>query len=346
MQPSRRTYILELTKKCNNNCLYCYNVWKADKDYPKNELNTEEWKKIIDIIVEEEKPRLFGISGGEPLMRNDIIEILQYVQKYKITVTLITNGTLLNPILIRRLIKYGVKLFELPLLGATAEVHDSLTRNPGSWKKVLKNISEIKRLGGRVTSVFVITKKNIAQIKDIMEMAIALGANSILANRFNVGGEGIKFKRDLLPSPDELRMAYEIMNDLAGEYEIAVMSGVPVPACVIDTSQYKNISFPSCSLGKENQYYAVDPAGNLRPCNHSAFILGNLLLQPVSEILDKKELINYVSICLEGCQGCDKLSSGCKGGCRAASEVYYHDFKKQDPFVAENFKGIVKIDCQ
>ena len=77
----KSAYILELTKKCNNNCLYCYNVWKADKNYPKNELNLHEWKIVINKIFKDNKPNVIGISGGEPLLNNDAYEIIKYIKK-------------------------------------------------------------------------------------------------------------------------------------------------------------------------------------------------------------------------------------------------------------------------
>jgi len=334
------TFVIELTKKCNNNCKYCYNVWKANQSYPDYEMTTEEWKKTIDKLAKEIKPKLIAISGGEPLLRKDFFEILGHLKKKKIPVTLITNGTLLTKELIKKCIKGGVKLFEMPLLSDKKEIHDLLTRNPGSWEKVIQNIIEIKKQKGHLAVVLVIVKQNTEKIKEVVEMAIALGADSILANRFNVGGEGIKYKKELSLLPRELENAYGEINALAEEYEIRVNSGIPMPKCIIDSSKYQFINFFNCPHGGQNSYFAIDPAGNVRPCNHSSLILGNLHNQIITEIIKSKSCIDYFKGCPEECKGC-KMENECQGGCRAASEVYFHNLKKQDPFVSDNFKGIV-----
>lgn len=339
MKP-KLTFVLELTKQCNNNCKYCYNVWKTSKSYPKYELSTDEWKKIIDKIVKETKLKLIAISGGEPLLRKDFFQILIYLKRKKIPVTLITNGTLLSRELIKKCLECGVKNFELPLLSDESEIHDKLTKNRGSWKKVIHNINEIKKQKGKLAIVFVMVKQNVAKIKETMEMAIALGADAILANRFNVGGEGIKYKKELSILPRELKKAYSEINTLAEEYEIKVNSGIPVPQCIIDTSKYKNINFFNCPRGGDYSYYAIDPSGNIRPCNHSSLILGNILQQSISDIIKGNLCIDYFQSCPYACKEC-KLENECGGGCRAATEVYYGDLKKQDPFVAENFKGVI-----
>lgn len=334
------TFVLELTKKCNNNCQYCYNVWKANKSYPNYELSTQEWKKIIDKIAEETKPKIIALSGGEPLLRNEFFEILKHINKKGIKTTLITNGTLLTKEVIIKCLDYGVINFELPLLSDKPEIHDALTRNKGSWDKVIQNIIEIKKQGGSLAVVFVIVKLNVNRVKETMKISIALDADSILANRFNVGGEGIKYKEAISPSPQELDKAYSEINALAEEYEIRVNSGIPVPRCILDTSKYQHINFYDCPHGQDYAYYAVDPAGNVRPCNHSSLILGNLLNQTISDITNSKACIDYFHGCPKECKGC-QLENECQGGCRAAAEVYYGEFRKLDPFVADNFKGVI-----
>jgi len=334
------SYVLELTKHCNNNCKYCYNVWKANKDYPKEELSANQWKTIIDRVVSETNPRLFAISGGEPLLRKDVFEIISHINKRNIQVNLITNGTLLTKEIIKQCLASGIKLFELPILSSSPRIHDELTRNPGAWQKVIRSIAEIKKLNGLLSIVIIITKQNATEIKAITEMAIALGADSILCNRFNVGGMGIQYKNELTPTLSDLEKAYYEIDNLAREYEISVNSGIPIPPCILNTDKYENVRFSQCQIGGVYPYYAIDPAGNLRPCNHSSLILGNLLKNNVLGILKTSSFLDYTTSCPKECKGCIKLLSKCRGGCMASAEVYYRDYKKLDPFVSDNFKGV------
>ncbi|MCX6739769.1 MAG: radical SAM protein [Candidatus Parcubacteria bacterium] len=339
LNKSKISYILEVTKACNNNCLYCYNAWKANLNYPKQELEIEDWKKLIDNLVIETNPRGFAISGGEPLLKIGIETIIQHIAKYYIPVTLITNGTLWNKDLIKRYIKYGVVNFELPILGAKPETHDALTKNAGSWQRVIETIQEIKKQGGRVTAVFVLNKKNVSEVKEMTEIAIAL-ADGLLVNFFNVGGRGIEYKNELMLSAQELKDALLVIDQLCVDYDLSSGCGIPLPECVIDKKIFKNLKFGECQIGGKNPYYAIDPAGNLRLCNHSALILGNVLEKKVNDILNSETAKNYINTFPKVCSGC-KLISECKGGCKASAEVYYHDITELNPFVMENFKGII-----
>lgn len=332
------SYILELTKACNNNCKYCYNVWKANPHYPREELSFSQWKEIIDKIIFETKPNVIGLSGGEPLIRKDFFEILNYLKKHHLSINLITNGTLLNPELIKKCLAGGVNMFELPLLSSSSKIHDELTRNPGAWQKVIDNISEIKKQGAFVAVVMVLTKLNIFDAKSTAEIAIALGADSILCNRFNVGGMGIRYKDELFPSLKELDIAYGELDNLAKEYEISINSGIPLPLCILDTKKYEKMVFSQCQIGGSNPYYAIDPSGNLRPCNHSSLILGNLLKSSVKDLLISEKFKQYSASSPKKCQGCSEQKNYCRGGCMASAEVYYKDCSQQDPFVSENFK--------
>lgn len=332
------SYILELTKVCNNNCKYCYNVWKADTHYPCEELSSSQWQTIIDKIILETKPQVVGLSGGEPLTRKDFFEILAHLKKHHLFVNLITNGTLLNRELIKKCHAGGVDMFELPLLSSSPKIHDELTRNPGAWQKVIENISEIKKQGASLAVVMVLTKQNIFDAKATAEIAIALGADSILCNRFNIGGMGIRYKNELFPSLEELDIAYSELNNLAKEYEININSGIPLPPCILDPKKYEKMIFSQCQIGGPNPYYAIDPAGNLRPCNHSSLILGNLLESSVKDLLTSEKFKQYSASSPQKCQGCREQKNQCRGGCMASAEVYYKDCSKPDPFVFENFK--------
>lgn len=335
------SFILELTKKCNQDCLYCYNVWKADDTYPREELDTDNYIALLDKIINEVRPKRLTLSGGEPLLREDIFEIIDFINKKGIDINIITNGTLLNKEKINNLLEKGVKLFELSLLGSTPEIHEGLTNYKNSWEKIIANIKEIKKQGGKIVAVVVLTKKNINDVKNIIEILIALDVNGIMVNRVNIGGRGIRYMDKLIPEANDLEKAFEIINSLSEEYEIPITAGTTIPPCIIDTSKYNNIKFGYCQVGKEYPYYAIDPLGNLRPCNHSRLILGNIFSQNLKEIFNNDLLSDYRKAHPEECEGCSKLFD-CQGGCKASAEVCFGNCKKMDPFVKKNWKNVIQ----
>jgi len=93
---NRPIFILEVETKCNQDCSYCYNIWKANQDYNYGKLFLSEYLKAIDKIIKEGKPKNITITGGEPMLREDIFEIIEFIRKKRVPVNIITNGTLLS----------------------------------------------------------------------------------------------------------------------------------------------------------------------------------------------------------------------------------------------------------
>lgn len=110
--------IFEVTQTCNNDCLFCYNVWKCRDDYPKGELSTTETKRLIAKTIKETRCKQFTFTGGEPFLRKDLSELVSFTKELGVSVTIISNGTLITEKIAKDYIKRGVSLFELPLLSA------------------------------------------------------------------------------------------------------------------------------------------------------------------------------------------------------------------------------------
>ena len=125
--------IWSVTHRCNLKCRHCY----ADAGQPfYNELSTEEGMDVIDQLVECGKPLLF-ISGGEPLMRNDIFKILSESVKKGMRVILSTNGTLIDERIADTIVESEVHYVTVPIYGPP-KFHDYYTGIEGSYEKVLK----------------------------------------------------------------------------------------------------------------------------------------------------------------------------------------------------------------
>jgi len=339
-QARNPSFILEITNRCNQNCAYCYNVWKSDSGYICGDLSPEKYIDILKKIITEGKPRIVTISGGEPMLNKNIFNIILYLKRKKIKTNLITNGTLLATSDIKKFIKLKVKLFELPLLSSIPKIHDKITGFDGGWKKTISSMREIKKQRGNLAVVIVLTNENIFDIKNTLELSIAIGADSILLNRANAGGK-CSNNFDIMPNIPDLKMALDIANKLAEEYEVPINIGVPIQPCIIDISKYPNLKFGYCQAGKKYPYYAVDPLGNLRPCNHSNIILGNLTDQPLADILKSPLLYDFETSYPEECKNCIKLSE-CRGGCKASAEVCFGSYKKMEPFLKNNWDGMIK----
>ncbi len=136
---------IDLTYRCNNRCRHCW-LWTDDG---RGELSKEE---IFDIVDQARAMgcREWAISGGEPMLRPDFAEIFDYITSRSRTYSLNTNGTLITPEIAQLMKRKGSKM--VALYGATAEVHDHITRNPGSFDATMRGFELLREAGAGFTS--------------------------------------------------------------------------------------------------------------------------------------------------------------------------------------------------
>jgi len=331
--------VFEITQRCNHDCIFCYNIWKCKK-YPKGEINLEEWKNLIRKLKDETKVKLISLSGGEPLLRNDVVELVNFMTSEKIFSNLITNGSLITEKIAKDCVDAGISIIEIALLSSKEKVYKKMTRS-NDFKKTLEGIANVKQFDGKLVTVIVATKYNIKDVSETVEMAIALGSDAVMFNRFNVGGMGIKYMNELLPSVQELKNAFQILNKMSEEYGITITSSVPVQPCLIDMNEFDKLKFGYCPSGNDKSYFTVDSLGNIRVCNHSSTIIGNLKKQTFREIYENTFVDKFKQVIPEFCTDCN-MKEICRGGCKASAEVCFGCVECNDPFLESNKKFVVK----
>ncbi|MFH1999749.1 MAG: radical SAM protein [Planctomycetota bacterium] len=336
MSDKRHNYLLfELTKACQNRCVFCYNVWKEDHAYPKEELTATEAMKLMDRVIPESGCRFMGLTGGEPLLKEGFFEIVSHIASKGVTPVLISNGKLLTEDNVARCMESGIEYFEVSLHGHKPGVHDELVRRSGSFEEAIEAVLQIKKRGGQVNTVFVATKKNISRFKEYVELNALLRTDWILFNRVACGGEGIDLWASLAPSPADLRGAFEVGAALAEKYRIGLSAGVQIQPCLVDLSRYPHIKTSFCPLNGEldgNAYFAIDPAGNLRMCNRSKQILGSLRKRPFWDLVESAAVKAFCRAVPEFCRDCG-LARVCAGGCKADALSCHGTLKRPDPYL-------------
>ncbi|MFA5879660.1 MAG: radical SAM protein [Candidatus Margulisiibacteriota bacterium] len=162
---------IDLTYRCNNNCRHCW-LWLPQNDLKKNqELNLEEIKKIVD-DGKKLGCRQWSISGGEPMIRPDFTEIFDYITSNSISYSINTNGTLVTSKIAQLLKRKGTKM--VSLYGATAKVHDHITRNPGSFEATMRGFTYLKEAGASFIVQIVPIKDNYHQFNQMIDLAKSL----------------------------------------------------------------------------------------------------------------------------------------------------------------------------
>ena len=154
-----------------------------------------------------------------------------------------------------------------------------------------------------------------------------------MVNRFNIGGMGIKHTRELVLDARTLKKAFADVEAFALQHlDMHFVSGVCTPPCLMDPSPYPHIKFSWCSTDFSRRPVTLDYSGNVRFCNHSPYVMGNIYDRPIGDILSDPAIAARYSGVPERCKDCSLLSR-CNGGCRAASEQVYGTFDKADPIL-------------
>jgi MoaA/NifB/PqqE/SkfB family radical SAM enzyme len=162
---------LDLTYRCNNNCRHCW-LWIPVGSPKKNrELTLEEIKSVI------EEARGMGcckwaISGGEPMLRPDFPEIIDYITRRAVSYSLNTNGTLISHKIAQLLRRKGNSV--VALYGATSDVHDHITRKPGSFQATMQGFAYLKEAGADFIVQIIPMKDNYHQFRDMVNLAESL----------------------------------------------------------------------------------------------------------------------------------------------------------------------------
>ena len=335
-KPALNYILFEVTQKCNLNCNFCYNHWKADSSAEKEEVSFGETMKTLKRLFKNNQVNHVTFTGGEPLLYERLEELVLFCRMKGATVSLITNGNAGNTQLFADLIGVGVKLVELPFHAPEASVHDRMTGVIGSWEKSLSTIRHITKMGGYVVPVIVITKYNFNKIEEALTSLNDLGLRRVMINRYNIGGFGVHNREKVVPTLAELNEAFRQAATTAKNLKMEISSNVCTPHCVINPKQYFPIAFTNCSMEVDKRPITLTADGDVRFCNHSPSVMGNIHKKSLHKIFEEWTTQNPI-LQPEYCSDCKKYET-CMGGCRAAAEQDGKTFNDVDPLVELNPK--------
>jgi 12,18-didecarboxysiroheme deacetylase len=158
--------VWNMTRRCNLKCIHCYSA-SADIDYP-DELTTEEGKKLIDDLAAFGAPVIL-FSGGEPLMRSDLLELAQYATDKGMRAVISTNGTLITKEIAARLKKIGLSYVGVSLDGLQ-KTHDRFRGSKGAFERAIEGIRNCREAGIKVGLRFTVNKHNVADVPDMFDL--------------------------------------------------------------------------------------------------------------------------------------------------------------------------------
>ena len=300
---------IETTYACNGKCVFCYN---PSRSIP---FNKDKVDRIVRSIYESWVPHVYLI-GGEPSLLgvkqlNEYIELLAD----RSSVTIVTNGLLLLDGLSNRLACIGI-----PIHG-NQETHERHTLVLGGYFKMIESVKRYIDASFDVRCIPVLTAWNFDQMYEVIRLASQLGMESVFVDRFEDGGLGNKKSSELKPSLDQFKVALGQMIKARNDFDIAVGFGTAIPYCLDERLITENM-FANCGVGIT--FAAVNPNGDVRICNQSQIIYGNVLVEPINQIWKKGQLREFrdLSWVTEPCRSCAVIHEclcGCKVDCSCSS---------------------------
>jgi radical SAM protein with 4Fe4S-binding SPASM domain len=328
--PPPATIVFEAVRHCSHACERCSNVWKQDSSYPSGRLSTADTIRMLPGVLEETAARLLTVSGGEPMLRQDLFDILNAVAERGAQINPISSGLLLDEAAIASLPTRNMGFVELPLLPAQRAVHDRMSGREGAFDRATRAVGHGKAAGLRVVAVIVAARGNIEGRQGAAELAVALGVGGIVFDRFNPVGAGVSRVGELQADPENLQRALDVADQICRRYGLPISCSMAMPPRLIDIERYPSLGVGSFAAGTECAYCAVDPLGNVRPCNRSRTVLGNALERSFYEILASDAMGEFARARPEFCAGC-ALERTRSGGCKAAAEICRGSPWEMDP---------------
>jgi Fe-coproporphyrin III synthase len=203
--------VWNVSQRCNLRCIHCYS--DSDGGRGSNDLTTDEGKRLIDDLVAFGAPVLL-FSGGEPLMRPDVPDLIEYASSKGIRVVISTNGTLIEDAMAKRLKNGAVSYVGVSLDGAE-QTHDAFRRSKGAFKAAIEGIRASKRAGLKTGLRFTITKRNATDIPSIFEVALAEGVPRVCFYHLVYTGRGKLRVEDTMPIEESRRVVDYIIDRTA-----------------------------------------------------------------------------------------------------------------------------------
>lgn len=319
--------LAEITYRCPLHCAFCYNPTDYDK-HTKNELSTEEWIRALREARKMGAIQL-GISGGEPLLRDDIEEIVVEAHKLGYYSNLITSGVGLTEKRIQAFKEGGLDHIQLSMHDITEEINNFIT-NTKTFELKKKVAAMIKDHGYPMVLNVVIHRYNIGHVDKILEMAEALGADYVELANTQYYGWSLVNRSQLMPTREQLAEAERMTNAFRERVGNKMKVFFVVPDYFADRPK-------KCMNGWGEVFMIVTANGDVLPC-HSARALPGLTFPNVREhglewawnespAFNKYRGMDWLK---EPCRSCDEKEKDL-GGCRCQSYLLSGDAEAADP---------------
>jgi len=341
-----RPYVVSwnLTYRCNLACEHCYldaggkpeveDAAFADR----SELTTEQCFKVVDDVAAFAPEAVTILTGGEPLLRRDILEIVRYANGRGLWVVVGTNGVKITPTLAALLLKEGVRGLSLSLDALDPERHDRFRRVTGAWRNTVEGARILKEAGLPFIVQTTVGAHNVEELSAIAEFAHATLRASVWNLYFLVPTGRGAFVSDI--SPDQYDRVLAELSTIQTAYAGKMLVNAKCAPHYVKTLIEQDPASPflktytggagGCPAG--THYLGIRPNGDVTPCPYLPVFGGNLREETLADVWANSEPFLAIRKRAElgGRCGACELNAMC-GGCRARAYGATGDVMAEDP---------------
>ena len=323
-----------LTKRCNLNCDHCYLDADFRGGFRTDELNTDQCKRVIDQIAEVNPNAFLILTGGEPLLRPDIYELIRYAADKKFMVVLGTNGTLINKANAEKIKEAGAHGVGISIDSMDAVKHNQFRGVSGAWEHSMEAFNVLSEVGVDFLIQMSVSDMNYKEIPDVVAFTEKIGAIAFNLYFLVCTGRG-QGNTDISNEAYEeaLKMLYEQQMKYKGRLMINSKCAPQYKRVVYENdpdSVYTRTYSGGCPAG--THYSRISPEGNMTPCPFIEESIGSLKTSSFKELWDNAPLMVQLRDRkqLEGKCGTCEFSSMCSG-CRARAFAETGNYMSEDP---------------
>ena len=314
------------TRQCNLLCKHCYRASDAERD--PDELNTEEGFGLLDEIAKAGF-KIMVLSGGEPLMREDIYDLIAHGKGLGLRTVLGSNGTLIDHEVAQRLKDAGTARVGISLDSVQPDKHDEFRSCEGAWEKSIAGMKHCRDVGLPFQLHTTVTERNYDEVLEMTDLAVDLGAAGHHIFFLVPTGRGKDLAEESLQAAQYERLLNRILEKQQS-VEIELKPTCAPQFMRIAKRKGMNMRFTKgCLAG--TSYCVIIPNGDVHPCPYLPIKVGNVRETPFSDIWANAEMFKTLrENDLKGkCGACDYRTI-C-AGCRARAFANTTDFLSEDP---------------
>ena len=334
---------VNLTRRCNLACAHCYMDADSRLSGGADELTTDEVKTLLTEIASRSSETMVVLTGGEPLLRSDLEQLVTHGSQLGLAMVVGTNGVLLQATRVKALQAAGVMGMGISLDSLDPASHDGFRGCPGSWEKTLAGMDHCRRQGLPFQVHFSVTENNAHEVESMIDFAKAAGAHVLNVFFLVCTGRGESVS-DITPMRYEqvLRQLLEAQEKTQG----LIIRARCAPHYKRITYQFNPDSPLTRARGYEGgvclagiHYCRITPEGGVTACPYLPEVDGSLRETPFWEIWDNAPNFRTLRQAeLRGKCGVCEYQKLC-GGCRARPKALGGDIMDADPWCAYQPQG-------